>query len=259
MVHHWFSTNIITLMHEADPGFIDSGCSRHMTGNIAHLSDFKDFNGGYVTFGGGAYGGRITGTSTIKTGNVDFDDILLKIPRHDNMYSFAMKNIVPKDSLTCLVAKATSDRESMLGTRRLCHSKQHRALLEKGIKREYSCCSARTSLSKNCVVKRKNWTLIEGLIVKPHNKTPYELLRGFKPAIGFMKHFGCHVTILTTLDNLGKFDEKSDEATERRSHDGSSLKENGTADPQVNTAKPDINTGSREVSTGFHVVNTDSI
>ncbi|GJW93346.1 putative ribonuclease H-like domain-containing protein [Tanacetum coccineum] len=42
-------------------GFIDSGCSRHMTGNITHLSDFKDFDGGYVTFGGGAYGGRITG------------------------------------------------------------------------------------------------------------------------------------------------------------------------------------------------------
>ncbi|GJW15763.1 putative ribonuclease H-like domain-containing protein [Tanacetum coccineum] len=44
-----------------DKGFVDSGCSRHMPGNIAHLSDFKDFDGGYVTFGGGAYGGRITG------------------------------------------------------------------------------------------------------------------------------------------------------------------------------------------------------
>ncbi|GKD63568.1 hypothetical protein Tco_1305676, partial [Tanacetum coccineum] len=41
-----------------DKGFVDSGCSRHMSGNIAHLSDFKDFNGGYVTFGGGANGGR---------------------------------------------------------------------------------------------------------------------------------------------------------------------------------------------------------
>ncbi|GJZ70742.1 hypothetical protein Tco_0634593 [Tanacetum coccineum] len=39
-------------------GFVDSGCSRNMTGNIAHLSDFKDFDGGYVSFGGGAYGGR---------------------------------------------------------------------------------------------------------------------------------------------------------------------------------------------------------
>ncbi|GJX34641.1 retrovirus-related pol polyprotein from transposon TNT 1-94 [Tanacetum coccineum] len=95
-------------------------------------------------------------------------------------------------------------------------------------------------LQQNGVAERKNRTLIEAartmladsklpttfwaevvstacyvqnrvLIVKPHNKTPYELFRGFKPAIGFMKPFGCHVTILNTLDNLGKFDGKSDE------------------------------------------------
>ncbi|GJW35332.1 putative ribonuclease H-like domain-containing protein [Tanacetum coccineum] len=34
-----------------DTGFVDSGCSRHMTGNIAYLLDFKEFDGGYVTFG----------------------------------------------------------------------------------------------------------------------------------------------------------------------------------------------------------------
>ncbi|GJU03329.1 hypothetical protein Tco_1113667 [Tanacetum coccineum] len=44
-----------------DTGFVDSGCSRHMTGNIAYLSDFKEFDGGYVTFGGGAHGGGIKG------------------------------------------------------------------------------------------------------------------------------------------------------------------------------------------------------
>ncbi|GJX66400.1 putative ribonuclease H-like domain-containing protein [Tanacetum coccineum] len=49
------------------------------------------------------------------------------------------------------------------------------------------------------------------LEVKPHNKTPYELFRGLKPALTFMRPFGCHVTILNTLDNLGKFDGKSDE------------------------------------------------
>ncbi|GKB69556.1 putative ribonuclease H-like domain-containing protein [Tanacetum coccineum] len=49
------------------------------------------------------------------------------------------------------------------------------------------------------------------LVVKPHNKTPYELFRGFKPALSFMRPFGCHVTILNTLDSLGKFDGKSDE------------------------------------------------
>ncbi|GJU99448.1 hypothetical protein Tco_1328719 [Tanacetum coccineum] len=52
-----------------------SGGSRHMTGNIAHLSDFKDFDRRYVTFGGVSYGGRITGKGTIKTENLDFDDV----------------------------------------------------------------------------------------------------------------------------------------------------------------------------------------
>ncbi|GKA97347.1 hypothetical protein Tco_0825241 [Tanacetum coccineum] len=51
-------------MNEADPSH---GCSRHMTGNIVYLSDFKEFDGGYVTFKGGAYGGRISGKETLKT------------------------------------------------------------------------------------------------------------------------------------------------------------------------------------------------
>ncbi|GKA04003.1 putative ribonuclease H-like domain-containing protein [Tanacetum coccineum] len=108
---------------------------------------------------------------------------------------------------------------------------------EKGIKREYSV--ARTP-QQNGVAERRNKTLIEAartmladsklpttfwaevvstacyvqnkvLVVKPHNKTPYELFRGFKPALSFMRPFGCHVTILNTLDSLGKFDGKSDE------------------------------------------------
>nr|GFC24150.1 retrovirus-related Pol polyprotein from transposon TNT 1-94 [Tanacetum cinerariifolium] len=49
------------------------------------------------------------------------------------------------------------------------------------------------------------------LVAKPHNKTPYELLTGDKPAIGYLKPFGCQVTILNTSDYLGKFDEKADE------------------------------------------------
>nr|GEX25164.1 putative ribonuclease H-like domain-containing protein [Tanacetum cinerariifolium] len=44
-----------------DKGFINNGCSRHMTGNIAYLSDFKEFDRGYVTFKGRAHGGRISG------------------------------------------------------------------------------------------------------------------------------------------------------------------------------------------------------
>ncbi|GJY14011.1 retrovirus-related pol polyprotein from transposon TNT 1-94 [Tanacetum coccineum] len=49
------------------------------------------------------------------------------------------------------------------------------------------------------------------LVTKPHNKTPYELFLSRKPALGFMKPFGCPVTILNTIDHLGKFDGKADE------------------------------------------------
>nr|GEV81785.1 putative ribonuclease H-like domain-containing protein [Tanacetum cinerariifolium] len=40
------------------------------------------------------------------------------------------------------------------------------------------------------------------LVTKPQNKTPYELLHGRTPSIGFMRPFGCLVTILNTLDPL---------------------------------------------------------
>ncbi|GJS40511.1 putative ribonuclease H-like domain-containing protein, partial [Tanacetum coccineum] len=393
-----------------DQCYVDSGCSRHMTGNMLYLSDFKEFDGGYVTFKGGAKGGEITSKGTLKTGKIDFEDvyfvkelqfnlfsisqmrdkknsvlftdigcfvlspdfkladesqILLKVSRKNNMYSVDMKNIVPKECLTCLVAKATLD-ESMLWHRRLGHvnfktisklvkenlvrglpskhfendqtrvaclkGKQHKTSCkskiqnsitqplfmlhidlfgltfvsslmnkkyclvitddysrftwvfflatkdetsgmlkrfiteienlvdkkvniircenetefknrvmskfckEKGIKKEFS---ATRTPQQNGVAERRNRTLIEAartmldnsklptifgaevvntacyvqnklLVVKPHNKTPYELFRSKTPALSFMRLFGCHVTILNTLDYLGKFDGKSD-------------------------------------------------
>ncbi|GJT15307.1 putative ribonuclease H-like domain-containing protein [Tanacetum coccineum] len=107
-----------------DQGYVDSGCSSHMTGNMSYLLDFKEFDGGYVTFGGGAKGGKIIGKGTLKT--ADESQVLLKVHRKNNIYSVDMKNFVPKESLTYLVAKATLD-ESMLWHRRLGHGKQHKA------------------------------------------------------------------------------------------------------------------------------------
>nr|GEX39737.1 hypothetical protein [Tanacetum cinerariifolium] len=43
------------------------------------------------------------------------------------------------------------------------------------------------------------------LVTKPHNKTPYELLYGRTLSIGFMRPFGCLVTILNTLNPLGTY------------------------------------------------------
>nr|GEZ58192.1 reverse transcriptase domain-containing protein [Tanacetum cinerariifolium] len=110
-----------------DQGYFDSGCSRHMTGNISYLTDFKEHDKGYVAFGRGAKGGKITGKGTIRTEcfvqSPNFklpveSQVLLKVPRKNNMYSFDMKNIVSKKDLTCLLAKATNN-ESMLWHRGL--------------------------------------------------------------------------------------------------------------------------------------------
>ncbi|GJV08610.1 putative ribonuclease H-like domain-containing protein [Tanacetum coccineum] len=65
---HTSHATILSNSQLNDKGFVYSGCSRHMTGNIAHLLDFKDFDGGYVTFGEGAYGGRITGKGRSNAG-----------------------------------------------------------------------------------------------------------------------------------------------------------------------------------------------
>ncbi|GKD48611.1 putative ribonuclease H-like domain-containing protein [Tanacetum coccineum] len=394
-----------------DKGVIDSGCSRHMTGNRSYLTDYEEIDGGFVAFGGSTKGGKITRKGKISTGKLDFEDVyfvkelkfnlfsvsqmcdkknnvlftdtecvvlspdfklldeshvLLKVPRKDNMYSVDLKNIVPSGGLTCLFAKATLD-ESNLWHRRLGHinfktmnklvrgnlvrglplnffendhtcvacqkGKQHKAscktktvssisqplqmlhmdlfgptfvksIMKKmyclvvtddysrfswvfflatkdetsgilkafitgienlidhkvkiircdngtefknkemnqfcekqGIKREFSV--ARTP-QQNGVAERKNRTLIEAartmladsklpttfwaeavntacyvqnrvLVIKPHNKTPYELFHGRTPSLSFMRPFGCPVTILNTLDHLGKFDGKADE------------------------------------------------
>nr|GFB82641.1 putative ribonuclease H-like domain-containing protein [Tanacetum cinerariifolium] len=39
-----------------DKEVIDSGCSRHMIGNMSYLSNFEELNGGYVAFGGNPKG-----------------------------------------------------------------------------------------------------------------------------------------------------------------------------------------------------------
>nr|GEX53809.1 ribonuclease H-like domain-containing protein [Tanacetum cinerariifolium] len=148
-----------------DKGVIDSGCSRHMIGNMSYLSNFEELNGGYVSFGGNPKGGKITSKGKIKTGKLDFEDVyfvkelkfnlfsvsqmcdkknnvlftdteclvlssdfklpdasqvLLRVPRENNMYNVNLKNIILSGDLTCLFTKATLD-ESNLWYRRLGH------------------------------------------------------------------------------------------------------------------------------------------
>ncbi|GJT15227.1 ribonuclease H-like domain-containing protein, partial [Tanacetum coccineum] len=78
---------------------VDSGCFRHMIGNKAYLAEYQDFNGGPLP---------------------DSNQVLLRIPRQNNMYNFNLENIVPSGGLACLIAKAIID-ESNKWHRRLGH------------------------------------------------------------------------------------------------------------------------------------------
>ncbi|GJZ67427.1 uncharacterized mitochondrial protein-like protein, partial [Tanacetum coccineum] len=78
----------------------------------------------------------------------------------------------------------------------------------KGIRGNLVLCQ---NLAYKIELLKEEETLIRVLVTMPHNNTSYELLHGRPPSISFMRPFGCHVTILNTLDPLGKFDEKVDE------------------------------------------------
>ncbi|GJV02253.1 ribonuclease H-like domain-containing protein [Tanacetum coccineum] len=162
----------------------------------------------------------------------DESQVLLKVPRQNNMYNFDLKNDVPSGGETLLEVCLQSFLKMtilVLLVRRESNTKPLvRPSLMKGIKREFSI--ARTP-QQNGVSERKNRTLIEAarnmladsllpttfwaevvntacyvqnmvLVTKPYNKTPYELLLGRPPSISFMRPFGCPVTILNTLDPL---------------------------------------------------------
>nr|GEY34003.1 hypothetical protein [Tanacetum cinerariifolium] len=154
-----------------DKGVIDSECSWHMTGNMSYLSEFEELNGGYVAFRGNPKGGKIFGKGKIKTGKLDFEDVYFIKELKFNLFS---------------VSQMCDKKNKVLFT------------------------------DTKCLVLTPEFKLPDEsqnrvLVTKPHNKTPYELLHGQTPSIGFMRPFGCHVTILNTLDPLGKFEGKVDE------------------------------------------------
>nr|GEW65784.1 ribonuclease H-like domain, reverse transcriptase, RNA-dependent DNA polymerase [Tanacetum cinerariifolium] len=135
-----------------DNEVIDSGCSRHMTGNMSYLSDFKELNGGYVAFGGNPKGGKISVKGKIRTekageesdqkyvlflvwsssftnpqntdGDVAFDE---KEPEFDEKKHESKVNVSPcssaqpkkHDDKTKREAKGKSHVESLIGYRNL--------------------------------------------------------------------------------------------------------------------------------------------
>ncbi|GJZ14087.1 putative ribonuclease H-like domain-containing protein, partial [Tanacetum coccineum] len=92
---------------KSDHAVIDSGCSSHMIGNKAYLSEYKDFNGGFVGFGSDPKGGQITGKDKIKTANLDFNVVYFVDELKFNLFSVLQicdkKNIVLFTESKCLI------------------------------------------------------------------------------------------------------------------------------------------------------------
>ncbi|GJU00631.1 putative ribonuclease H-like domain-containing protein [Tanacetum coccineum] len=212
-----------------EKGVFDSGCSRHMTGNKYYLTEYEDHDGGFVSFGDSK--DRISGKGKA-TQSLIFTWVFFLASKDET--SGILKNFITE--IENLVDKKVKVIRCDNGTE-FKNRVMNEFCEQKGVKREYSV--TRTP-QQNGVAKRRNRTLIEAartmladsnlpiifwaeavntacyvqnrvIIVKPHNKTPYELFRGRTPALSFMRPFGCHVSILNTLDHLGKFDGKSDD------------------------------------------------
>ncbi|GJT03039.1 ribonuclease H-like domain-containing protein [Tanacetum coccineum] len=122
-------------------GIIDSGCSRHMTGNKTYLADYQDINGGPVAFGGSR--GYITGKGKIQTG----------IKReYSNARTPQQNGVAERKNRTLIEAARTMLADSFLPNTFWAEA-----------------------VSTACYV------LNRVLVTKPHNKTPYELLTGKGP------------------------------------------------------------------------------
>ncbi|GJX67629.1 putative ribonuclease H-like domain-containing protein [Tanacetum coccineum] len=232
-----------------EKGVIDSGCSRHMTGNKCYLTEYEDYDGGFVSFRDGK--GRISRKGKIKTGTLDFDNVyfckelkynlfsvsqicdkknnvlftdteclvlssdfklldesqvLLRVPRKDNIYSVDLKSVVPTKGLTCLFAKATID-ESNLWHRRLGHinfknmNKLVRGNLVRGLpskifENDHSCVACQKGKQHKASYKAK----LVNYISKPLHMLHINLF-GPTNVKSLMKKFYC----LVVTDDFSRF------------------------------------------------------
>nr|GEX84395.1 uncharacterized mitochondrial protein AtMg00810-like [Tanacetum cinerariifolium] len=185
------------------------------------LGRSKSLNGGYVAFGGNPKGDKISGKRVNQDGlHMDlFGPTFVKILNKKSYFLVVTYDysrftwvffLATKDETSPILKTFTTGLENQLslnvkvirsdnGTE-FKNNDLNQFCRMKGIKREFSVEVVNTA----CYVHNRV------LVTKPHNKTPYELLHGKTPSIAFMRPFGCPVTILNTLDSLGKFDGKVD-------------------------------------------------
>nr|GFB59031.1 putative ribonuclease H-like domain-containing protein [Tanacetum cinerariifolium] len=169
------------------------------------FSDFEEINGGYVAFGENLKGGKITSKGKIRTGKLDFDDVYFVKELKFNLYSVSQmcdkKNSGLFTDTECIVLsfnfKLPDDNHVLLRVPREnnMYNVDLKNIVPSG---DLTCLFVKATLDKSNLYHRR----LGHINFKTMNKL----------VIGFMIPFGCLVTILNTLDPLGKFDGKADEA-----------------------------------------------
>nr|GEU39933.1 putative reverse transcriptase domain-containing protein [Tanacetum cinerariifolium] len=136
-----------------------------MTGNNSFLSDYQEYDGGFVAFAASSKGGKITGKGKIRTRKLDFEDVYFVKELMFNLFSVSQmcdkKNTVLVTKTRCLILsldfKLPDENQVLL---KFCKMK--------GIKREFN--KARTP-QQNGVAERMNRTLIEATRTIAGNRT----------------------------------------------------------------------------------------
>nr|GEV96020.1 hypothetical protein [Tanacetum cinerariifolium] len=182
---------------------------------VKEKKDYKEIDAGYVAFGGNPKGGKIISKGKIKTRKLDFknvyllideNQILLRVPRQNNMYNIDLKNIIPTGGLTCLFAKATED-ESKLWHKRLGHlnfktinklvkGNLVRGLSSKIFENDQSCVACQNGKQYRASCKTK----VENSISTPLHILHMDL---FRPA--FVKSLNKKMYCLVVTDDYSRF------------------------------------------------------
>ncbi|GJY01161.1 hypothetical protein Tco_0359313 [Tanacetum coccineum] len=111
---------------------VDSGCSSHMTGNKAYLSDFEDLNEGFVAFRNELKFNLFSVSQMCDKKNsvlfteseclilspsfklLDESQVVLRAPRKDGVYSLDLKNIVPSGGFTYPSIETSTDESRIV-------------------------------------------------------------------------------------------------------------------------------------------------
>nr|GEY36608.1 hypothetical protein [Tanacetum cinerariifolium] len=96
-----------------DKGVINSGCSRHMTGNMSYLSDFEELNEGYVSFGGNPNGGKITRKEELNERSVDMAEVNVIVEEKGRTWMTPIRKYIENGTLPQDLTKARTIREKV--------------------------------------------------------------------------------------------------------------------------------------------------